>query len=460
MTTPTPATPASPPADPLALVKTRSYSILLLFGAIIGVPIAAVAYFFLKWVQETSQWLYETLPKQLGFVGAPPWWPIPVLIVAGLIVALAILYLPGTAGHVPVFGFALAGAFPPVQLFGIVVAAFATLVSGAVLGPEMPLIAMGGGFAVIILHLVRRDAPAMAVTVIGAAGSFAAIATLLGNPLVGAFLLMEAAGLGGPTLGIVLMPGLLAAGVGSLIFVGLDHWTGFGTFSLGVPHIPPFTTPTGAEFLWAVGIGAASAVVGTGIRRLGLLILPIVQRWRLVVTPAIGLVVGLLAFAFVEGTNKSSSYVLFSGQSALTPLIEHASSFTVGALALLIVCKGLAYAGCLSGFRGGPTFPGMFIGAAGGIALSHLAGLPMIAGAAMGIGGMTTVMLNGLPVSSVLLAVLFLSADGLALTPLIIVSTVVAFVIAAWIRPNTDQAAAAPSTPAQTPAAAETTPRA
>ena len=66
---------------------------------------------------------------------------------------------------------------------------------------------------------------------------------------------MEAAGLGGPMLGVVLVPGLLAAGVGSLIFVGLDSWTGFGTFSLAVPDIPPFGRPDGAEFLWAIAIG-------------------------------------------------------------------------------------------------------------------------------------------------------------------------------------------------------------
>ena len=78
--------------------------------------------------------------------------------------------------------------------------------------------------------------------------------------------------------------------------------------------------------------------------------------------------------------------MLFSGQDALGPLIEKAAGWTVGALVLLIVCKGLAYSVSLSSFRGGPTFPGMFIGAAGGIALSHLPGLPMIAGVAMGIG--------------------------------------------------------------------------
>jgi H+/Cl- antiporter ClcA len=409
--------------------------VLLLFGAVVGVVVSFVAYFFLKSTTETQTWLYSTLPKQLGFVGAPVWWPIPVLLVGGLIVVLAVLFLPGTGGHVAVFGFKPSGT-QPIELPGVLVASFATLVCGAVLGPEAPLVAIGGGLAILIVHLIRRDAPAMAVTVIGAAGGFAAISTLLGSPITAAFLLMEAAGLGGPTLGVVMLPGLLAAGVGSLIFVGLNSWTGYGIFSLAVPNIPQFTRPNGKELLWALVIGVAAPVVGTGIRRLGLLLLPAVERARLLVTPAIALGVGLLAVAFVEGTGKSDSYVLFSGQTQLSPLIEHAGTFSVGALALLLVCKGLAYAGCLPSFRGGPVFPGIFLGAAGGILLSHLPGLPMIAGAAMGIGALTTVMLNGMPLTSVLLVEILFAPDAIALAPLVIIAVVVSHVVAVWIAPK------------------------
>jgi hypothetical protein len=126
--------------------------------------------------------------------------------------------------------------------------------------------------------------------------------------------------------------------------------------------------------------------------------------------------------------------VLFSGQDQLAPLIDGAAGWTVGALLLLVACKGLAYMVALSSFRGGPVFPGMFIGAAGGIALSHLPGLPMIAGAAMGIGAMTVAML-GLPFVSVLLVALFLQADGLALMPLVIVAVVVSYVVSARLAP-------------------------
>ena len=142
------------------------------------------------------------------------------------------------------------------------------------------MIAIGSGLGVLAIHLVKKDAPTQAVLVIGAAASFAAISTLLGSPLAGAFLLMEASGVGGPMLGVLLVPGLLAAGIGSLIFLGLDGLTGFGTFSLAVPDIPSFTTPTVAEFLWAIGIGLAAALVGGGIRRMALALQPIVARRR------------------------------------------------------------------------------------------------------------------------------------------------------------------------------------
>ena len=306
-------------------------------------PVATAAYFFLKGVAESQHYLYSTLPAELGFDGEPMWWPLPLLALSGLIVALAIRYLPGTGGHSPADGFKRSGPVPPIELPGIVIAAFATLSLGAVLGPEAPLIAMGSGLGVLAVHLIKRDAPARASMVIGAAGSFAAISTLLGSPIVGAFLMMEVSGLGGPMLGVVLVPGLLAAGVGSLIFVGLDAWTGFGTFSLAVPNIPTFGTPDGAEFLWALGIGVAAAALGTAIRTLALLLRPIVERRSVLLTPVVGLAVGGLAIAFAEGSDRSSSEVLFSGQDALPSLIENAETWTVGALVLLIVCKGLAY---------------------------------------------------------------------------------------------------------------------
>jgi chloride channel protein, CIC family len=449
VTSPNPpqAQPAAAP-DPAALLGSRDYLALLVLGAIAGVPVAAVAYFFLKAVAELQHYLFQTLPGELGYGTAPTWWPLPLLALSGLLVALSIRYLPGTGGHKPAEGFKSSGPVPPIELPGIFAAAFFTLALGAVLGPEAPLIAIGSGLGVLAVRLVKRDAPQMAYVVIGVAGSFAAIATLLGSPIVGAFLLMEVAGVGGALLGVVLVPGLLAAGIGSLIFIGLDSWTGYGTFSLAVPDIPSFGAPTGLEFLWALAIGLASAILGATIKRLALTLQSIVERRPMLLTPLVGLAVGALAIAFAEGSDRAASEVLFSGQDALPSLIDQAGTWTVGALALLVLCKGLAYSLSLSGFRGGPIFPSMFIGATGGIALSHLPGLSMIAGAAMGIGAMTVAML-GLPLTSVLITSLFLQADAVNLMPVVIVAVVVSYVASARL------VATAPAAPAVSSSAPE-----
>jgi H+/Cl- antiporter ClcA len=448
-----PASPSAGRPDPVELLRSRSYLVLLVFGAVVGVVVAFVAYFFLKGVSEVQEYIFTTLPREVGFSAEPVWWPLPWPPLAGLLVALTIRYLPGSAGHKPAEGFKTGGPVLPVELPGIALASLATLCLGVVLGPEAPLIAIGSGLGVLAVHLAKKDAPTQATAVIAAAGSFAGISTLLGSPLVGAFLLMEIAGLAGPMLGVMLVPGLLAAGVGSLIFVGLDAWTGFGTFSLAIPSIPQFGRPDGAEFLWAIAIGVIGAVLGTAIQRLGLSLQPIVERQILTLTPVTGLAVAGLAIAFAEATGRSSSEVLFSGQNQLPSLIEGAAGWSVGALVLVVACKGLAYGLSLSCFRGGPTFPALFIGAAGGIALSHAPGLPMIAGAGMGIGAMSATMLK-LPLTSVLLVSVFLEADALSLMPLVIVAVVVAYVTSARLAPRRHDEDSTTTTTASPPAVA------
>lgn len=422
--------------DPRAVLRSPAYLKLLVLAAIIGAPIAAAAYGFLWVVDELQEWIFTDLPQDLGFDGPPGWWPLPPLALAGLLVGLTIRYLPGSGGESPADGFTAGRAPPsPIELPSIFLAALAGLSLGAVIGPEAPLIALGGGLGVCAVRLASQDAPPTTVTVVAAAGSFAAVSTLLGSPLLAAFLLMEAAGVAGPTMAVVLVPGLVAAGVGSLIFVGLDSWTGLGTFSLVIPHLPASGSPTVGEFGWAIGIGLAAAVVATAVRGLALAVRPHVERRTILLTTVVGLTMGALAVAFAEGSGESTSLVLFSGQSALGSVLENAAGYSVGTLLALIVCKGLAYSLALSSFRGGPIFPAMFLGAVGGIALSHLPGLDMVAGAAIGIGAMTVSMLR-LPMTSVLLATLLLLSSGLDAMPLVIIAVAVAYVASERLSPS------------------------
>jgi H+/Cl- antiporter ClcA len=398
------------------------------------VPVSAVAYGFLELVDLLQTALFTDLPKELGFDSAPMWWPLPVLAAGGLLTALSLRYLPGTGGHSPADGFKAGGVTRPIDLPGVFLAALATLSFGAVLGPEAPLIAIGSGLGLLAVQLAARDAPDTAGAVIAAAGSFAAISTLMGSPLLGAFLLLEAAGLAGPMVGVVLLPGLLAAGIGSLIFIGLDSLTGLGTFSLTVPGVPEFGQPTVAMFGWALVFGLVAPVLGRGIRLLALTMRPYAERRMMLLMPLQGLAVAGLAIAFDAATDKSASEVLFSGQEAVGTLIGGAAGWSVGALVLLIACKGLAYAICLSSFRGGPIFPAIFIGAAAGVASAELPGMSLVPGVAMGMGAMTAVML-GLPLTATLVAALLLGVNALNALPLVIVAVVVAHVVSARLTP-------------------------
>jgi H+/Cl- antiporter ClcA len=98
----------------------------------------------------------------------------------------------------------------------------------------------------------------------------------------------------------------------------------------------------------------------------------------------------------------------------------------------------------------------MFVGAVGGVALSHLPGLDPVAGAAMGMGAMVVVML-GLPLSAVLLATLLLGSDGLDVTPLVIVAVAIAYLATARLTPSPAAQPAVP-TPAEAPATSPQTP--
>jgi len=420
--------------DPVAVMRSKPYLSALLLAAILGIPISAIAYGFLALTTKIQELVFDDLPADIFSGGVPAWWPVPWLVLCGVLTGLSIQYLPGNGGHSPAFGFHTGG--PPVdrEFPGIVLASLTTLSLGAVLGPEAPLIAIGGGLAALTVHLLRKDVPPMALTIMASAGSFAAISTLLGSPVLGAFLIMEAAGIGGMTLSLVALPGLLASGIGALVFVGMNSWTGLGSFSLALTSVPPAVDPTLASMLWALPVGAVGALLGWLIRWVGLSLRPVVHLNRVLVTAGLGFVIGLTAMVYQLISGHSFSQVLFSGQEALPELVEHAADYSVGVLILMAGCKSFVYGLSLSAFRGGPVFPAMFVGAVLGTAAAGLPGMSLAPAIAMGIGAMSAAMLR-LPLTSVLLATLLLGTDGVSVTPQVVVAVVVAFVITT-ILPN------------------------
>src|SRR4051795_10506197 len=365
--------------DPVALMRSRRFVGLLILAAVVGVVASLAAWGFLELIHQIQVVVF--------YDDAPTWWPVPVLGVAGLLVALAIARLPGSGGHVPARGLN-PEMTEPRELPGVVLAALATIGLGLVLGPEAPLIALGGGLGLLGSRLVRGDAPPELGQILGAAGTFAAVSLIFGSPILAAIILIEATGLGGPKLPLVLLPGLMAAGIGSLVSVGMGSFTGLSTsdYALGALPLPQFARPDAAGFGWTIALALAIAVGAFVVRRAARGIEPAVSTRRLLTLPAAGVVIAGLAIAYDQITGKSFQEVLFSGQDDLVGLTSNAGAYSLGVLALLIACKGIAWSISLVGFRGGPTFPAMYLGTAGGIMPSPLPGYALTPAVAVGMG--------------------------------------------------------------------------
>ncbi len=450
--------PDTVPPDPAALIRTQQYRVLLVLACVVGLVVSAASWCFLEGVHEIQIWVYEDLPSDLGYHTVPVWWPLPWVALAGLLTAFAVVRLPGHGGHVPSEGLK-AGGTPtrPIDLPGVLLAAGASLGLGLVLGPEGPLIAIGFGLGTIAMRAAKKDAPDQAVALMAAAGSFAAVSSIFGSPVIGAVLIIEATGLGGATLPIVLLPGLLAAGVGSLVFIGLGSFSGFSTaaWALSPFPLPPFDGPGWGDFGWTILLAAATAVVVFAIMELAHWLKLIVDQRPFLLTVAAGVAVGGLAIAFAESTDQSPDAVLFSGQEAFGSLFGQAATVSLSTLALLLLFKGLAWSISLGNFRGGPTFPAIFLGVAAGLLAGHLPGYAEPQAIAALVGASCVAVLR-LPLASVMIASLLCAQAGLAVAPLVVVAVAVAYLtsemLTAFVDARVGAAPAAEKSPAPVPA--------
>lgn len=439
---------AAAPADPGATMRSKSYRVLIVLAALIGVLVSFASWGFLELVHWIQEEVYKTLPSGLGLHPVPWWWPLPALAVAGVLAAVAIVRLPGHGGHIPYEGIKT-GTAEPSELPGILLAALATLGLGLVLGPEAPLIALGGGLAVLAVRQVKKDAPSQVTAVLAASAAFAATATIFGSPVIGAIILIEAAGLGGPMLPLVLLPGLMSAGIGSVIFIGMGHWTGLSSsaYALSPFTLPAFSTLTAAEFGWAIVLAIAAAAVTFTITDLARRSAGVVARQPWLLLPAAALAVGGLAIGFAQVTHEPADVVLFSGQDAFSSVIKQGPALSLATLAFLLLFKGAAWCISLGNFRGGPTFPALFLGAAAGLLAAHLPGFSETPAVAVLMAAAVVSVLR-LPLSATVITLLLTSKSGIATAPLIIVAVVVAYLTIQALsatRTATPAAAAAPA---------------
>ena len=292
-------------------------------------------------------------------------------------------------------------------------------------GPEAPLVALGGGLALLAVR--RTSAADDTHALIAAAGSAAATSAVFGNPLIPVVLFLEVLGLTRRGTMLLVLPCLVSSGVGALVFTGLSDWTGLEIGALAIPDLEPAGLDV-ADVVSTLPVAAVVAVATWAVFVLGRATARLAASRTMMVTAAAGLLAGCCAAGYAVVTGHSPADVALSGQATLPELAGHPERWSAGALVMLLLCKGIAYAVCLGTFRGGPVFPAVLLGAAFGVlASTWVPGIGTVSGLAIGIAAGVAV--TRLPVTSVVLVVLLLGDAATSQMPVIILAAVTALVV-------------------------------
>jgi H+/Cl- antiporter ClcA len=416
----------SPPAAPAPL----EFATTLGLAVVVGLAATFGAVLFMACQHGITLLLWTEIPDAANWSTPPGWYVVVVPTVGGALVAAALL-LPGRGGHSAVKGLSM-DALTPAELPSALLAALATLGFGLVLGPEAPLLAIGLTIGTVAARTLRNGPPTRSA-VLALAGAFAAISAVLGGPLATALMIFEIVAQSGtvPAASLVpaLVPGLVAAGAGTLLFTGIDSWPGVKEAVLALPPLPDYPSVRLIDLAWVavVAVGVAAVVVFAR-RASGELAARVDGRSVLVVLLVGGCLVGLAALVFRAITHEPVDLVLFSGENAMPAYVAETSA---GVLGLLLASKGFAYAVSLgTGFRGGPTFPAIALGVAGGVLASIvLPGLDLTPAVIAGVAAGAAAAL-GLAFFGALIAVLLAGPVATETVPFAILASVIGWIIA------------------------------
>jgi len=299
---------------PASVTRQRPLPAML----IAGIVSLAVGYVVLKLVNAGTRFVWETIPGT--WTQTPAWYVTAVLLIAAVLVYLVRRFV-GDSGHSPIGGIKVSGLTPK-EYAGAILAIFASLWGGVVLGPEVALVATGSVIGGIAAKLMRITESKVVTKVVGV-GALGGILALFVEPFMSGTMKLGSA----PTaievdqLGWAILVALIAT-----LAVTIARFAAalIARASQAGPHLP-------------ILVGGALIIAATAL---------LMQAW----------------------TGQSITYVTTSGEDLITDLPTLTSASTV---ATIIALKTIAYAVSLgAGFRGGPFLPAMFVGAASGLLIA------------------------------------------------------------------------------------------
>lgn len=405
---------AEPPAEEHVQLVDRRWLVAVLLAAIVAIPAALVTIVFVGGTTVATRFVWDDV---FAWSGLPrPVFVVLIPTLGGLLVGLILRYVPGKGGPEPGAGHGLGGDDhePAPSLPGVIAAAVVSLVAGASLGPEAPLVTIIGGLATFVATRLRLPPEMARLLTISGISSFTA--GIFGSPLAAGLLLAETAPLAGLELYRRIIPALAAAAVGFFVFNAI----------IGTAVDPMFPDAVGLDllaFVTAMGMGILGGVAGIayieGYHRLRRASVGL-DRSPIVKALLGGLAVGLVAVIFGELT-------LFSGEHEIVEVTAQAGVLGLGGLGLILVGKVIAsLVSLVCGFRGGRIFPILFLGGVLGLVVSTaLPDISQPVAVASGMGAMGVAALR-IPLFIVILAGVFTSAS---LVPEILVAVVTSYAI-------------------------------
>ena len=299
---------------PVSVTRQRPLPAMLM-AAVVSL---AVGYVVLELVNAGIRLVWETIPGT--WTQTPAWYVIGVLLIAAVLVYLVRRFV-GDSGHSPIGGIKVSGLTPK-EYLGAILAIFASLWGGVVLGPEVALVATGSVIGGIAAKSMRITESKVVTKVVGV-GALGGILALFVEPFMS------------------------------------------GSMKLG-------SAPTAIEvdqLGWAVLVALIATVAVTIARLVASLIARASHAGpHLPILVGAALIIAAVALLMQAWTGQSVIYITTSGEELITELPTLTSATTVAAI---IALKTIAYAVSLgAGFRGGPFFPAMFVGAASGLLIA------------------------------------------------------------------------------------------
>jgi H+/Cl- antiporter ClcA len=359
---------------------------LLFAAAILGAVIGIVSDAFIRAIQIMSRLIWSHVPNGSGY---QPWAILLIAVAGGVITGLCVKFFGKNEEGIGFESVLVAvkkdGELGFKQIKRVVLNAYAGLVSGASIGPESPLVTLGGFCGDLFARLLRTTKKQiMAFITISLGGS---IGILFNSPVAGPVLFAEEPPTDDSASNkLLVFASMMAASIGFAVYAFLG-----APFIKSLKLVPAYAGFKAIDLLYGLLIGIIGTLVGLIFRYAidrSKQFFKRLDTWPVGRGAVVGLIVG--------ACGAISPLVMFDGSAQLSNLVAHVSTYSITALLSLAVIRLISTSVALGGgYQGGNIFPSIFIAGAIGLAIHKL--LPFIPAPVAMVSCMASVMYVFLP---------------------------------------------------------------